>query len=144
MSAARQAGRTDAAALERVRVDKWLWAARFFKTRSLAAQALEKGRVRTVAPGGGQVLKSSHGVRLGERLRIQIADSEWEVEVRGLSEVRGPAKVAQTLYEETSESRRARELEGERRRLYREPAAQIEGRPTKRDRRTIEKLSGSQ
>lgn len=121
----------------RLRIDKWLWAARFFKTRSQAADAVEKGRVRVA----GTPVKPAKEVRVGDLVRIEIDRMVWEVRVAGVCEVRGPASVAQTLYEETSESCSQRAAEGERRRTYREPAAALHGRPTKRDRRVIDKLS---
>ncbi|MFP6556851.1 RNA-binding S4 domain-containing protein [Paraburkholderia sp. B3] len=120
----------------RLRIDKWLWAARFFKTRSLAADAVGKGHVRI----GGAVVKASKEARVGELVEIEIDHVLWEVEVLGLCDVRGPASVAQTLYAETQAGRERRTAEQERRRLFREPAAVLHGRPTKRDRRTIDKL----
>ncbi|MGH8780584.1 RNA-binding S4 domain-containing protein [Paraburkholderia sp.] len=122
----------------RLRIDKWLWAARFFKTRSLAADAVEKGRVRV----GGAPVKPAKDVRVGDRVEIEIEHAVWQVDVLGLCDVRGPASVAQTLYEETAEGKAKRLLELERRKTYREPAAAFHGRPTKRDRRVIDKLSG--
>ncbi|MGN6668392.1 MAG: RNA-binding S4 domain-containing protein [Trinickia sp.] len=122
----------------RMRIDKWLWAARFFKTRSLAADAVEKGRVRI----GGATVKPAKDVRVGDRVEVEIERIVWEVQVLGVCDVRGPASVAQTLYAETAESRAKRAQEAERRRTYREPAAALQGRPTKRDRRVIDKLSG--
>ncbi|CAG4887212.1 RNA-binding S4 domain-containing protein [Paraburkholderia saeva] len=122
----------------RLRIDKWLWAARFFKTRSLAADAVEKGRVRI----GGATVKPSKDVRMGDSVEIQIEQIVWQLEVLGICDVRGPASVAQTLYAETSEGREKRLAEQDRRRTYREPAASMHGRPTKRDRRVIDKLSG--
>ncbi|PXW23764.1 RNA-binding S4 domain-containing protein [Paraburkholderia caballeronis] len=121
----------------RLRIDKWLWAARFFKTRSLAADAVEKGRVRI----GGEPVKASKDVRVGDLVEIDIERVVWQVKVLGLCDVRGPASVAQTLYAETDEGRVRRLAELERRRTFREPAATLHGRPTKRDRRTIDKLS---
>jgi ribosome-associated heat shock protein Hsp15 len=120
----------------RLRIDKWLWAARFFKTRSLASDAVGKGRVRI----GGEPVKPSKDVRVGELVEIEIDHVLWEVEVLGLCDVRGPASIAQTLYAETEQGRARRAAEQERRRLFREPAAVLHGRPTKRDRRTIDKL----
>lgn len=120
---------------EAVRIDKWLWAARFFKTRSLATDAVDNGRVRI----NGERIKPARSVKTGDRLDIDNGADEWEVLVRGLSEVRGPAAVAQTLYEETAGSIERRQREAERRRLFREPSAAIKGRPTKRDRRQIDK-----
>jgi ribosome-associated heat shock protein Hsp15 len=121
----------------RLRIDKWLWAARFFKTRSLAADAVEKGRVRI----GGATVKPAKDVRVGDRVEIEIERIVWQVEVLGVCDVRGPASVAQTLYAETEESRLRREQEHERRKTYREPTAELHGRPTKRDRRVIDKIS---
>ncbi|CAD6541150.1 RNA-binding S4 domain-containing protein [Paraburkholderia sabiae] len=121
----------------RLRIDKWLWAARFFKTRSLAADAVEKGRVRI----GGATVKPAKEVRIGDLVEIDIERIVWQVEVLGVCDVRGPASVAQTLYAETEEGRQKRLQENERRRTYREPAANMHGRPTKRDRRVIDKIS---
>ena len=122
----------------RMRIDKWLWAARFFKTRSMAAEAVEKGRIRV----GGASVKPAKDVRVGDRVEVEIERIVWEIQVLGICEVRGPASVAQTLYAETSESQIKRAQEAERRRTFREPAAALQGRPTKRDRRIIDKLSG--
>jgi ribosome-associated heat shock protein Hsp15 len=122
----------------RLRIDKWLWAARFFKTRSLAADAVEKGRVRI----GGAAVKPAKDVRVGDRVQIEIERIVWEIEVLGVCDVRGPASVAQTLYSETDDSKVKRQVELERRKHFREPAAALHGRPTKRDRRIIDKLSG--
>ena len=121
----------------RLRIDKWLWAARFFKTRSLAADAVEKGRVRI----GGATVKPAKDVRVGDMVEIDIERIVWQVEVLGVCDVRGPASVAQTLYAETEEGRLKRQQENERRKTYREPAASMHGRPTKRDRRVIDKIS---
>ncbi|GAB5101014.1 RNA-binding S4 domain-containing protein [Caballeronia sp. HLA56] len=123
----------------RLRIDKWLWAARFFKTRSLASDAVEKGRVKI----GGANVKPSKDVRVGDLVEIDIERIVWQVEVQGVCDVRGPASVAQTLYAETEEGRVKRLAEAERRKTFREPAAGIQGRPTKRDRRIIDKLAGS-
>ncbi|QIE22478.1 Heat shock protein 15 [Caballeronia sp. SBC1] len=128
---------TDSSA--RLRIDKWLWAARFFKTRSLASDAVEKGRVRI----GGANVKPSKDVRVGDLVEIEIEHVLWQVNVLGICEVRGPAPIAQTLYAETDTGREKRVAESERRKTYREPAAALQGRPTKRDRRIIDKLSGS-
>jgi ribosome-associated heat shock protein Hsp15 len=122
----------------RLRIDKWLWAARFFKTRSLAADAVDKGHVRI----GGSTVKPAKDVRVGDLVEIEIERIIWQVEVLGVCDVRGPASVAQTLYAETEDSKVKRQVEQERRKTYREPAAALHGRPTKRDRRTIDKLSG--
>lgn len=122
----------------RLRIDKWLWAARFFKTRSLAADALEKGRVRI----GGAPVKPAKEVRVGDRVEITIENVVWQIDVLGVCDVRGPASVAQALYAETEEGRGKRLAEQERRRNFREPTAVLHGRPTKRDRRIIDKFSG--
>jgi len=116
-----------------VRLDKWLWAARFFKTRTLAARACELGRVQA----NNQPAKPAHPVRAGEFLRIKTEGGEFEVEVLSLSEVRGPASVARNLYRETDSSREARMKLAEERKagLLYSPAP--EGKPSKRDRRRI-------
>ena len=121
----------------RLRIDKWLWAARFFKTRSMAADAVEKGRVRI----GGATVKPAKDVRVGDLVEIEIERIVWQIQVLGVCDVRGPASVAQTLYAETEEGRQKRQQENERRKTYREPAAELHGRPTKRDRRVIDKFS---
>lgn len=119
-----------------VRIDKWLWCARFFKTRSLAAQEIDKGRVAI----NGQVTKASREVRVGDTVALRQGQVPRTVVVRGVSHVRGPAPVAQQLYEETAESISAREKAAEQRRLAPEPAAALQdGRPTKRDRRDIDR-----
>ncbi|MFP3643540.1 RNA-binding S4 domain-containing protein [Paraburkholderia sp. SIMBA_054] len=121
----------------RLRIDKWLWAARFFKTRSLATDAVEKGRVRI----GGATVKPAKDVRVGDLVEIEIERIVWQIQVLGVCDVRGPASVAQTLYVETEEGRQKRQQENERRKTYREPAAELQGRPTKRDRRVMDKFS---
>jgi ribosome-associated heat shock protein Hsp15 len=121
-----------------VRLDKWLWAARFYKTRSLATAAINAGEVRI----DRERVKPAREVRPGEALQIRRGDDVVEVVVRELSTVRGPAPVAQRLYEETDESRRHREEAAERRRVAREPALDLRGRPTKRDARTLRRLRG--
>jgi ribosome-associated heat shock protein Hsp15 len=122
-----------------VRLDKWLWAARFFKTRSLAAAAVVAGDVRAAR----ERVKPARALRYGDELQIRRGNEVMEVVVRGLSDVRGPAPVAQMLYEETEDSRRRREAASERRVLTREPALDIKGRPTKRDARVLRKLRGA-
>ena len=125
---------------EKVRLDKWLWAARFYKTRSLAAAEIEKGRVLV----NDQPAKAAREVKVGDRVVVRRGFVTTEVVVRGLSNVRGPAPVARELYGETPESIRAREEAAEKRRLAPEPAQFIEeGRPTKRDRRLLERLRRS-
>lgn len=118
----------------RVRLDKWLWAARFFKTRSLAAEEIAKGRIQV----NGQAAKASRELREGDTLEIRQQQLARTVLVKGLSQVRGPAPVAQALYAETSESLALRAKAAEQRRFGSEPAQAIEqGRPTKRDRRRL-------
>ena len=119
-----------------VRIDKWLWAARFFKTRSLATDAVDGGKVRL----NGERVKPARSVKPGDTLGIDNGATEWEVVVKMLSETRGPATVAQTLYEETAESISKRQQTVEQRRFFQEPGQAIRGRPTKRDHR---KLDGS-
>lgn len=117
-----------------VRLDKWLWAARFFKTRSLAADEIAKHRVQV----NGQVAKASRELRTGDEVALRQGQDMRTVIVRALSHVRGPAPVAQLLYEETPASLAARAEMAQRKRLAPEPAATIEqGRPTKRDRRQL-------
>ena len=117
-----------------VRLDKWLWAARFFKTRSLATEEIARGRVLA----NGQVAKASREVRAGDTLALRQGPLARTVVVLGVSATRGPAAVAQALYRETEESVAAREAAAQARRLSPEPAAAIEsGRPTKRDRRQL-------
>jgi ribosome-associated heat shock protein Hsp15 len=122
-----------------VRIDKWLWAARFFKTRSLATHAVDGKKVRL----HGEHVKPARSIKLGDLLDIDNGSTSWQVEVTGLSEVRGSATVAQTLYRETEDSIAKRELQAEERRFFREPGAAIKGRPTKRDRRLIDKSTVS-
>jgi ribosome-associated heat shock protein Hsp15 len=117
----------------RVRIDKWLWAARLFKTRSAAAQAIELGRVRIE----GARIKPARDVRIGERIEIRMTDAQRDVVVRALATSRGPAPAARALYEETAESQARRERLAEARRLAVEPAATIQGRPTKREGRAL-------
>lgn len=123
---------------DRVRIDKWLWAARFFKTRSLATQAVDGGRVKL----NGERAKPSKEVKLGDRLAVHIGEFEWELTVQGIGERRGPAEVARTLYQEDEASRQRREEQAALRRLQAEPAQPIKGRPTKRDRRLIHRFTG--
>lgn len=119
-----------------IRLDKWLWAARFFKTRSLATDAIERGRVTV----NGDRVKPARNVKVGDVLEIDNGSDQWEVDVMNLSDVRGPAPVARNLYEETEVSVARRAALAEQRRLYREPSAQLKGRPTKRDRRHLDNL----
>ena len=120
------------------RLDKWLWAARFFKTRSLAQQAVAGGRVQL----NGDRTKPAHEVKAGDTVVVRVGDWRWEVKVRALSERRGPAEEARQLYDETAESREERERRSDLRRWGTEPAATLKGRPTKRDRRLLDNLPG--
>ena len=117
-----------------MRVDKWLWAARFFKTRSLAQQAIAAGRVKL----GDERIKPSHELKVGNALAIRVGELQWDVEVRALSDKRGPAEQARKLYEETAASREERARKQDVRRFSPEPALSIKGRPTKRDRRRLD------
>ncbi len=120
----------------RVRLDKWLWAARFFKTRSIATREIDLGRVRA----DGERVKPAHEVRVGELLQIQLPTQRIEVVVRALAIVRGPAPAARELYEETPDSRTRRARTAEIRRFGGEPAATIKGRPTKKEGRALRGL----
>jgi len=121
-----------------VRIDKWLWAARFFKTRSLAARACELGRIES----NGQAAKAAREVRVGDRLQVKNDGGDFELEVLALSEMRGPASVAQTLYQETETSRKLRLKLASERKAMADLGALREGKPSKRDRREIERLRG--
>ncbi len=121
-----------------MRVDKWLWAARFFKTRSLATAAADAGRILV---NGGSA-KPAKEIKPGDALQIRGDGLQWRVTVRGLSQQRGPAAQAGLLYEEWEESRREREAALLQRKLAKEPAATIPGRPTKRDRRRLQRVFG--
>lgn len=116
-----------------MRIDKWLWAARFFKTRSLANQAIEGGHVRL----NGQAVKPARELRVGDSLDIVAGGAQWTVIVRGLNEQRRPAVEAQQLYEETPESSARRAAEKEERRLAPVPGSDLRGRPTKKARRQL-------
>ena len=121
-----------------MRMDKWLWAARFFKTRSLAARACELGRVAS----NGQRAKPSRVVHVGDLLQVKNDASEFQVEVMLLSEMRGPAEVAQTLYRETEMSRELRLKAAEERKTTPHFEQSRQGRPSKRNRRELERLRG--
>ncbi len=120
-----------------VRIDKWLWAARFFKTRSLATDAVDGGKVRL----NGERIKPARGVKPGDTLDIDNGSTEWEVTVRALADKRGSAAVAQTLYAETAQSIVRRQQKSEQRKFFQEPGEAIKGRPTKRDRRKLDHSS---
>ena len=119
-----------------MRLDKWLWAARFFKTRSLAQQAVAGGRVQL----NGERVKRAHEVRVGDGIEVRAGDWRWQVAVKALSERRGPAEEARKLYDETPAGRAERERRHDLRRWGAEPAAALKGRPTKRDRRLLDSL----
>jgi ribosome-associated heat shock protein Hsp15 len=120
-----------------MRVDKWLWAARFFKTRSLATAAVDGGKVRLA----GQTVKPAREVKPGDELEIALGEAHWTVVVRGLNEQRRPAPEARLLYEETAESAARRSAQAELRKLAPPPGADLRGRPTKRAGRMIRRFS---
>jgi ribosome-associated heat shock protein Hsp15 len=121
-----------------VRADKWLWAARFFKTRALAARACDLGRI----VANGHQAKPSREIHTGDLLHIRTDAGEFHVEVRELSEIRGPAAVAQTLYHETDESRQLRLKLAEERRAALQQGLLHEGKPSRRDRQQLNRLRG--
>jgi ribosome-associated heat shock protein Hsp15 len=123
--------------MDRLRIDKWLWAARFFKTRSLATQAVDGGRVKL----NGDRIKPSKEVRPGDRVTVHIGEYEWDLVVQLLSDRRGPAETARTLYAEREESRSRRQEQIETNRQQAEPSERVKGRPTKRDRRMIHRFT---
>ena len=122
---------------ESVRLDKWLWAARFFKTRSLAQDAVERGRVRI----DGEAVKPARTVKINDKMTIDNGSDRWEIIVAAISGARGGAPVARTLYFETDESIAKRENDKVARRLYPEPSLEIKGRPTKQDRRALSRAT---
>lgn len=121
-----------------VRIDKWLWAARFFKTRTQAADAVDNGKVKV----DGDRVKPARNLKPGEVLQVDNGATTWEVMVLALSDARGSATQAQLLYQETPASIALREKEADARRFFREPGTTLKGRPTKRDRRLIDKSTG--
>jgi len=121
-----------------VRIDKWLWAARFFKTRALAARSCDLGRIQS----NGQLAKPAREVKVGDMLHVTNDGGEFHVEVLLLSEMRGPAAVAQTLYRETDASRELRQKLAQERKAAGQFDISPEGRPSKRDRRQINRLRG--
>lgn len=123
---------------DRVRIDKWLWAARFFKTRTLASEAVDGGRVQL----NGVRVKPAKDVRVGDRVEVTIGDMRWELIVQALAQRRGPAPEARKLYVETDDSQRQRLRAMEERRLQVEPSLGMQGRPTKRDRRSLDRYRG--
>jgi ribosome-associated heat shock protein Hsp15 len=125
--------------MEQARIDRWLWAARFFKTRSLASEAVVGGRVHV----NGTRVKPAKDVRAGDTVEISIGELRWTVVVTGVAERRGPAKAAQALYEETAESVARRERLAAERRIARPLGAESGARPTKQDRRRLDALRRS-
>jgi ribosome-associated heat shock protein Hsp15 len=126
--------------MDLVRIDKWLWAARFYKTRSLATDAVLAGHVHV----NGARVKPAKDVRVGDDVEVRIGAFTWSVAVTGLSDKRGPAAIARTLYAETPESTKAREEQALQRRLARPLGAELGERPTKQDRRRLDALRRSQ
>jgi ribosome-associated heat shock protein Hsp15 len=121
-----------------MRIDKWLWAARFFKTRSLATRACEIGRIES----NGQTAKPAREVKVGDLLGVKNEGGTFQIEVLKLSEMRGPAAVAQSLYQETEASREARMKLIEERKTMPHFEAERDGKPSKRDRRDLDRLRG--
>ena len=121
---------------DRLRLDRWLWAARFFKTRALAAAAVAGGKVQV----NGTRAKPAKQLQVGDALRVRVGPYEWLVTVRGLSERRGPPQTALALYEESPEGRAARERLALQHKIAPAPTYQGKGRPTKKERREIERL----
>lgn len=124
---------TEKLPLTSLRIDKWLWAARFFKTRSLATEAIHAGHIKL----NGNTVKPARELRLGDTLDLAIGDEKWTVEVLGLNDLRRPASEAQQLYAETPESHDRRAAAKEARRLAPAPGSDLRGRPTKKARRQI-------
>ena len=122
----------------RTRIDKWLWAARFFKHRSAATEAVDGGKVKL----NGAAVKPAREVKVGDRLDITVGEDTRTVLVRAIADKRGSATVAQTLYEETTESIDAREHARDLRKFAATPGADLHGRPTKRDRRRMDRFGG--
>lgn len=122
-----------------MRLDKWLWAARFFKTRTLATDAINGGKVQV----NGCRVKASREVKTDERLEISNSEVRWEIYVKALSDKRGPAPEARLLYEETAASINAREAQRDNRKFQADPAADLHGRPSKRDRRRLNRVGDS-
>jgi ribosome-associated heat shock protein Hsp15 len=121
-----------------VRVDKWLWAARFFKTRSLATEAVDGGKVKV----NGQRVKPAKEVRIGDAVEVHVGEYVWELSVKALADRRGSAEIARSLYEESEASQARRQAQIAARKVYVEPAAEMQGRPTKKDRRAMRRFTG--
>lgn len=126
----------DPAQLSSIRIDMWLWAARFFKHRSAATEAVAGGKVKL----NGATVKPAHALRVEDRIEISSGEVQFSLRVLALAERRGPASSARTLYEESADSLTRREAAREARRLAAVPGAELRGRPTKRDRRQMERM----
>ena len=124
--------------MERVRLDKYLWAARFYKTRSISTEAIDGGKVRL----NGERVKPAKEVKASDMIELRAGDAEFTILVTALADKRGSADIARTLYAETAESRTARVAAAEKRRRVSDPAAQIFARPTKKDRRNLDRIRG--
>ena len=124
--------------MERVRLDKYLWAARFYKTRSISTEAIDGGKVRL----NGDRVKPAKEVKAGDTLELRAGDAQYTILVKALANKRGSADIARTLYEETPESQAARAAAAEKRRRVSDPAEQIFARPTKKDRRSLDRFRG--
>ena len=124
--------------MERVRLDKYLWAARFYKTRSISTEAIDGGKVRL----NGDRVKPAKEVKAGDMIELRAGDAEYTILVTALADKRGSADIARTLYAETAESQTARAAAAEKRRRVSDPAEQIFARPTKKDRRDLDRFRG--
>jgi ribosome-associated heat shock protein Hsp15 len=124
--------------MERVRLDKFLWAARFYKTRSISTEAIDGGKVRV----NGDRVKPAKEVKAGDRIELRAGDSEYTILVKALADKRGSAEIARTLYDETPESVAARIAATEKRRRFSDPSEEIFARPTKKDRRSLDRFRG--
>lgn len=122
--------------MERVRLDKFLWAARFYKTRSISTEAIDGGKVRV----NGDRVKPAKEVKVGDRIDLRAGDSEYAILVKALADKRGSAEIARTLYDETPESVAARIAATEKRRRFSDPSEEIFARPTKKDRRSLDRF----
>ena len=122
----------------RVRLDKFLWAARFYKTRTISTAAIDGGRVWV----NGDRVKPAKDVKAGDSIRLRVGDAEYTIFVTALADKRGSAEIARTLYTETPESQAARAVAAEKRRRFSDPAEQIFARPTKKDRRSLDRFRG--
>lgn len=124
--------------LQSVRIDKWLWAARFFKTRSLATEAVDGGKVKL----NGQRVKPAKEARVGDVVEVHIGEYMWELNVKALADRRGSTELARSLYEENEASHAQRQAQIAERKVFVEPAAEMSGRPTKKDRRVMRRFTG--